>query len=112
MSKFRHDCPARKQRGNAKGKEGTGQEQGKKEKRTGKQSTKKGQGRNEAEGTGAERKGKGEGKDSNKSNSVARVSRGTEPSELRGKCLVALSETGANKRWPCQKLELSRSSPR
>ena len=48
----------------------------------------------------------------NKSNSVARVSRGAEPSELRGKCLVALSETGANTRWRCQKLELSRSSPR
>ena len=48
----------------------------------------------------------------NKSNSVARVSRGAGPSEPRGKCLVALSETGANRRWRCQKLELSRSSPR
>ena len=33
----------------------------------------------------------------NKSNSVARVSSGAEASEPRGKCLVALSETGANR---------------
>lgn len=39
----------------------------------------------------------------NKSNSVARVSRGAEPSEPRGKCLVALSETGAKRRWRCRR---------
>ena len=57
-SKFPRNCPARKKRGNAEGKKRTEQEQGKIEKRTGRQSTKEERARRKRKGR--ETKGKEE----------------------------------------------------